>query len=191
MPINLFGAITSLQPYQTKGDENNGFHKNNVKHSGFKHNTAQQYLPASSSAQQAASGERLTDSRLIKSHADSQLPLMDIFDQMKKAQKNLYMEKSVKEKSEQGEPAEEDSSKTDADIIVKPDGSRVLVVTTEIGGTTATMSIEISKPTDMQNECQQIDEEHPNDGHPDDDASNTSPLDSSNPDSLNPIQDIK
>ena len=40
---------------------------------------------------------------------------------------------------------------TKSDIIVKPDGSRVLVVTMNVGGMQTTMSIEIAKPTDMPN----------------------------------------
>lgn len=43
-------------------------------------------------------------------------------------------------------------SETKTDIIVKPDGSRVLVITMNIGGTETTMSLEISKPTDTLNE---------------------------------------
>ena len=42
-------------------------------------------------------------------------------------------------------------SKTDTEIIVKPDGSRVLVVTMNFGGIETTMSLEISKPTAIQN----------------------------------------
>lgn len=36
-------------------------------------------------------------------------------------------------------------------IVVKPDGSRVLMVTTQIGGMQTTMSLKISDPTDMSN----------------------------------------
>ena len=43
---------------------------------------------------------------------------------------------------------------TKSDIIVKPDGSRVLVVTMSIGGMETTMSMEISKPTDTLNETE-------------------------------------
>lgn len=43
-------------------------------------------------------------------------------------------------------------SETRTDIIVKPDGSRVLVVTMSVGGIETTMSLEISKPTALQNE---------------------------------------
>ena len=40
---------------------------------------------------------------------------------------------------------------TKSDIVVKPDGSRVLVMTMNVGGMTATTSLEISKPTKIPN----------------------------------------
>lgn len=40
-----------------------------------------------------------------------------------------------------------DSQKSKTEIIIKPDGSRVLVMTMSIGGMETTMSLEISKPT--------------------------------------------
>ena len=40
---------------------------------------------------------------------------------------------------------------TNSEIIVKSDGSRVLVITTKIGGMETSMSIELSKPTNMFN----------------------------------------
>lgn len=43
-------------------------------------------------------------------------------------------------------------SQTKTDIIVRPDGSRVLVVTTTIGGMQTNMSLKISDATDMPNE---------------------------------------
>lgn len=46
--------------------------------------------------------------------------------------------------------SEEPETKTE--IIVKPDGSRVLVMTTSIGGMETSMSMEISKPTKMLND---------------------------------------
>ena len=46
----------------------------------------------------------------------------------------------------------EKETENKTDIIVKPDGSRVLVVTMSVGGMETTMSIEISKPTNMQND---------------------------------------
>lgn len=49
---------------------------------------------------------------------------------------------------ESGDSQEEESG-TDSNIIVKPDGSKVLVVTMKIGGMESTMSIKISDPTDF------------------------------------------
>lgn len=50
---------------------------------------------------------------------------------------------------------EEEESKTNSKIVVKPDGSRVLMVTMNFGASKTTMSIEISKPTDMLNNTNQ------------------------------------
>ncbi len=47
--------------------------------------------------------------------------------------------------------SDEKETENRTDIIVKPDGSRVLVITSNIGEMKTTMSIEISKPADMQN----------------------------------------
>lgn len=48
--------------------------------------------------------------------------------------------------------AQSQESETNTNIIVKPDGSRVLVLTMNIGGMETTMSMEISKPTEFPNE---------------------------------------
>lgn len=53
---------------------------------------------------------------------------------------------------EELEQVDRQESETQTDIIVKPDGSRVLVVTMSIGGMETTMSLEISKPTEAPNE---------------------------------------
>lgn len=45
--------------------------------------------------------------------------------------------------------SQEQESGTDSNIIVKPDGSKVLVITMEINGMESTMSIKISEPTDF------------------------------------------
>lgn len=52
------------------------------------------------------------------------------------------------EKSEE----ENEDAKTETDIIVKPDGSRVLIMTMQIGGMKTMMSLKISEPTDMPND---------------------------------------
>ncbi|MDE7423102.1 MAG: hypothetical protein K2N51_05340 [Lachnospiraceae bacterium] len=53
---------------------------------------------------------------------------------------------------EELEQADSQESETTTEIIVKPDGSRVLVMTMSIGGMETTMSLEISKPTEVPNE---------------------------------------
>lgn len=58
-------------------------------------------------------------------------------------------EKTLEEYSESKESQE---SETSTNIIVKRDGSRVLVVTINLGGMETTMSLEISKPTEFANE---------------------------------------
>lgn len=68
-------------------------------------------------------------------------------------------EEEIREE-EIGEEAKEEKSMfeesaTDTDIIVKPDGSRVLVMTTHIGGMSATVSMKISEPTKMPNESRE------------------------------------
>lgn len=77
------------------------------------------------------------------------MPVMDIFDKMNKSGGRNY--DSALPDGRAGQP-EKQESETETDIIVKPDGSRVLVVTMNVGGMNTTMTMEISKPTDMQNE---------------------------------------
>lgn len=62
-------------------------------------------------------------------------------------------QEAVEEQEKAGDEKEEmEASKTNTDIIVKPDGSRVLLVTTKVCGMQTSMSLEISKPTAMQND---------------------------------------
>ena len=65
--------------------------------------------------------------------------------------KDVLEEKQDKEdeKVHKQELADAKESKTDSKIVVKPDGSRVLMVTTHVGGTENSVAIEISKPTNM------------------------------------------
>ena len=56
--------------------------------------------------------------------------------------------------------ADSQESETKTEIIVKPDGSRVLVMTTSVGGMETTMSLEISKPTKALNESSKQDIEN-------------------------------
>lgn len=71
------------------------------------------------------------------------------------AQQESILEAGESLKEETGEESEIKS-----DIVVKPDGSRVLVMILKIGGMECTTSIEISKPTDLpnQNTAEKIDE---------------------------------
>lgn len=50
------------------------------------------------------------------------------------------------------EPAKDGEEETKTQIVVKPDGSRVLVMTVKIGGMEMTTSLELSKPTELLNE---------------------------------------
>ncbi|MCI8370846.1 MAG: hypothetical protein HFI75_00330 [Lachnospiraceae bacterium] len=47
----------------------------------------------------------------------------------------------------------------DSQIVVRPDGSRILVVTTKIGDMETTMSIELSKPTQIENDTKDSNDE--------------------------------
>ena len=62
-----------------------------------------------------------------------------------------YADKIQKEKEKTEEQEERQESKTRSDIIIKPDGSRVLVLTMSVGGMETTTCLEISKPTHMLN----------------------------------------
>ncbi|MCM1468259.1 MAG: DUF6033 family protein [Alistipes sp.] len=64
------------------------------------------------------------------------------------------LERSLEEAQRRKTETETKESKTESDIVVKPDGSRVLVITMNVGGMETTMSLEISKPTDMINDRQ-------------------------------------
>ena len=62
-----------------------------------------------------------------------------------------------KEKELEDDKKKVEESTTDTYIVVKPDGSRVLVMTTHIGGMSATVSMKLSEPTKMPNESKEID----------------------------------
>lgn len=66
----------------------------------------------------------------------------------------LEQGKEENEKKAQSSQREGDQkeSKVETDIQVKPDGSRVLVMTRTMGGMAVATSIELSKPTDMPND---------------------------------------
>lgn len=88
-------------------------------------------------------------------HATGAMTAADVFQMLRKDEGyEALTEKAEEEKTqpsvkETGQDNEESGFKTN--IIVKPDGSRVLMITMSLGGMETTMSIEISKPTEMQN----------------------------------------
>lgn len=45
--------------------------------------------------------------------------------------------------------SEDEKIKTNTEIVVKADGSRVLVITSKMGGSETTMSLQLSEPTDL------------------------------------------
>lgn len=77
-------------------------------------------------------------------------------------QKKRFTEsiQSAEDKAEAKEEkrGEKGDTETDTDIIVMPDGSRVLVITMNMGGMQTSMSLEISKPTALPNDVSQIDD---------------------------------
>lgn len=68
------------------------------------------------------------------------------------------LEETPDEPEEEEEEEEEEEAESDSDIIVKPDGSRVLVMTMTFGGMKTSMSLEISGPTAMANDCRMGDD---------------------------------
>lgn len=65
--------------------------------------------------------------------------------------KFLSVLQEEKEKQEENDKKAEES-KVETEVQVKPDGSRVLVMTRRMGGMTAITSMELSKPTSMPND---------------------------------------
>lgn len=55
------------------------------------------------------------------------------------------------ERTDREENGRRETAETESDIVVKSDGSRVLVITTKLAGMQTQMSVEISKPTDFPN----------------------------------------
>ena len=69
-----------------------------------------------------------------------------------RGQTTLEEDKSVLESSKQKEDLTEEESKTDTQILVRPDGSRVLLIKVMVAGMETTMSLKLSEATDMQND---------------------------------------
>ena len=105
---------------------------------------------------------QLQESSEERSNSAGQASVMELYERMRRFQTMTGAEtpeaKSSAEASEP-EPAsclreeqEEEDSGTDTEILVKPDGSRVLVVTMNVGGTETSMTLKISEPTAMPND---------------------------------------
>ena len=77
--------------------------------------------------------------------------VQDIYEAFKSTNPLMRQEDSTVS-DEEVEQAGSQESETTTEIIVKPDGSRVLMMTMSIGGMETTMSLEISKPTEAPNE---------------------------------------
>ena len=90
-----------------------------------------------------------------------------IYDMLVYSRKDISTSQDLKLPVET-ERVDRQESKTKTEIIVQPDGSRVLVMTMSIGGMETTMSLEISKPTEAPNENSKRDTD--NNNMPSDDA---------------------
>ncbi len=116
--------------------------------------------------------QKLHDSNSVKHISTGQTSAMELYERMRRFQAITEEEAPVtdapaegtdqtvetiaeKAKSEsdstRNDGQAEEDSKTDTEIIMKPDGSRVLVVTMNVGGIETSMTLEISKPTAMPN----------------------------------------
>lgn len=96
------------------------------------------YLPKNNTWEQADSGE-----------AARSASAQDIYEAYKA--RNSYQERVVKEEdsaSDEEASSDLDEQETDTEIIVKPDGSKVMMTTIRVGGMETVMSVEIAKATD-------------------------------------------
>ena len=78
--------------------------------------------------------------------------VQDIYKALKSKNPLLGQEDDDDVSDEESKQKDKQESESKTEIIVKPDGSRVLVMTMSIGGMETTMSLEISKPTEAPNE---------------------------------------
>lgn len=69
-----------------------------------------------------------------------------------KRDKQAARAREIQERSIEAAMRRYEEAETNSEIVVKPDGSRVLVMTMNTGGMEMTMSLQISKPTDMVND---------------------------------------
>ena len=71
----------------------------------------------------------------------------------------LEEENSDLESFKQKEDSTEEENKTDTQILVRPDGSRVLLVKVMVAGMETTMSLKLSEATKMQNDSHSQEQE--------------------------------
>lgn len=76
-----------------------------------------------------------------------------------RGQATLEEDKSALESSKQEEDSKEEESKTDTQILVRPDGSRVLLIKVMVAGMETTVSLKLSEATKMQNDSHFQEEE--------------------------------
>ena len=98
---------------------------------------------ASYDGKQENSWSKILDSRAMYEGANTKLRSNDL----QGIEDEEFWDKFF-DKMESGDSQDEESG-TDSNIVVKPDGSKVLVVTMKIGGMESTMSIKISDATDF------------------------------------------
>ncbi|MCH5262447.1 MAG: hypothetical protein J1F42_05990 [Lachnospiraceae bacterium] len=66
---------------------------------------------------------------------------------------------SVKESTEEKSGSKKempDEEKTKTEVVVRPDGSKILMITVDVGGTEAVTSVELAKPTPENIPCKDI-----------------------------------
>ena len=117
------------------------YYQNNV--STNKHNKSRvgQFYPQKQAAEVSAPED-------TRQNANVQ----DIYKALKSKNPLLEQEDDDDVSDEESKQEDKQESESKTEIIVKPDGSRVLVMTMSIGGMETTMSLEISKPTEAPNE---------------------------------------
>lgn len=91
--------------------------------------------------------------------------LLELYEQgcvksMNGIRRNVLLKEDVAKKEE----AEQESmsgkeSDVDTEVIVRPDGSRVLMMTVNIGGMSTTMSMKISEPAEAVNEVSRVEQD--------------------------------
>ena len=116
------------------------YYQNNV--STNKHNKSRvgQFYPQKQAAEVSAPQDTRPNANV-----------QDIYEALKST--NPLLEQEDNDVSdEELEQVDKQESESKTEIIVKPDGSRVLVMTMSIGGMETTMSLEISKPTEAPTE---------------------------------------